>query len=128
MPTAVSHHIRISVQAQYEAGESDPAQGRFIFSYRITIANRGPRTVQLMRRSWSISDSLAPRRRVEGHGVVGATPVLAPGEQFTYTSFCDLRSGWGRMVGIYMMRNVDDGSEFEATIPPFMLHQVHASN
>ena len=128
MSTAVSHDIRISVRAHFEAGQSDPVEGRFIFSYRITIANRGHRVVQLMRRTWYIADSLAPRRKVEGPGVVGATPVLAPGEQFTYTSFCDLRSGWGRMQGNYLMRHTDDGSEFEAAIPPFDLQQVHTAN
>lgn len=128
MSTAISHDIRISAAATFEAGRSDPQEGRFIFSYRITIANRGQRTVQLMRRKWSIVDSLAPRRLVEGPGVVGATPVLGPGEQFTYSSFCDLRSGWGRMQGSYLMRHTDDGSTFEAAIPAFDLRQEHAAN
>ncbi|MFZ1615888.1 MAG: Co2+/Mg2+ efflux protein ApaG [Flavobacteriales bacterium] len=128
MSTAVSHDIRISVRAHYEPAQSDPAEGRFIFSYRVTIANRGNRTVQLMERTWYISDSLAPRRKVEGPGVVGATPVLKPGEQFTYSSFCDLRSAWGRMQGNYLMRHLDDGSLFEASIPSFDLQVAHAAN
>ena len=32
-------------------------------------------------------------REVEGPGVVGETPVLQPGEEFSYSSACDLRSG-----------------------------------
>ena len=128
MSTAVSHDIRISVRAHFEPAQSDPMEGRFIFSYRVTIANRGNRAVQLMERMWLISDSLAPRRRVAGPGVVGATPELQPGEQFTYSSFCDLRSAWGRMEGNYLMRHLDDGSLFEASIPPFELQLEHAAN
>ncbi|MBK7085322.1 MAG: ApaG domain-containing protein [Flavobacteriales bacterium] len=48
-----------------------------MFVYRITIANEGRRTVQLMRRHWHIWDSLATTRQVEGPGVVGETSVLA---------------------------------------------------
>ena len=128
MSTAVSHDIRISVRARFEPAQSDPVDGRFMFSYRITIANRGTRAVQLMERTWHISDSLAPNRKVAGPGVVGATPVLQPGEQFTYSSFCDLKSGWGRMQGHYLMRHLDDGSLFEAAIPPFDLQLAHAAN
>ncbi|MFZ1664320.1 MAG: Co2+/Mg2+ efflux protein ApaG [Flavobacteriales bacterium] len=128
MSTAVSHDIRISVRARFEPAQSDPVEGRFIFSYRITIANRGSRAVQLMERTWFISDSLAPQRRISGKGVVGATPELQPGEQFTYSSFCDLRSAWGRMQGHYLMRHLDDGSTFEAAIPPFDLLLEYAAN
>jgi ApaG protein len=128
MYTAISNDIRVSVQARYEAEQSDPVSDRFIFSYRITIANRGPRTVQLLKRRWHIADSMAPAREVEGPGVVGATPVLAPGEQFTYSSFCDLRGGMGRMHGSYGMRHLDDDSAFDVAIPAFDLRFPYTAN
>lgn len=128
MSTAVSHDIRVSVLARFEAGQSTPAEGRFLFSYRITIANRGQRSSQLLRRHWFISDSLAPPSEVEGPGVVGAVPVLEPGEQFTYTSYCELHSGMGRMRGSYRMRHLDDGSEFDVDIPAFDLRLPYAAN
>ncbi len=128
MPASVSHNIRVSVLARYEPAQSAPGEARFIFSYRITIANYGPHTVQLLARHWVITDSLAPRTEVEGPGVVGVQPVLAPGEQYTYTSFCPLRSGMGRMEGTYRMRDLETGGEFLAEIPPFGLHLPHAAN
>jgi ApaG protein len=128
MSTAVTHDIRVSVLARFEAGQSDPTEGRYLFSYRITIANRGQRAAQLLRRHWHITDSLAPVREVEGPGVVGVVPVLEPGEQFTYTSYCDLRSGMGRMRGSYRMLHLDDGSEFDVAIPAFDLHFPYAAN
>lgn len=128
MSTAVTHDIRVSVLPRFEAGQSIPEEGRFLFSYRISITNHGQRTVQLLHRHWYITDSLAPLKEVRGPGVVGAMPVLGPGEQFTYTSFCELRSSMGRMHGLYGMRNLDDGSLFDAVIPAFELRYPYAAN
>lgn len=128
MPVAVTQGIRVSALARYEAAESRPREGHFLFSYRITIANRSQRTAQLLRRHWHITDSMAPRTEVEGAGVVGAMPVLEPGEQFTYTSHCVLRSGLGRMHGSYTMRHTDNGSDFEVAIPAFDLQLPYIAN
>lgn len=128
MATQVTQDIRISVRARFEPEQSDPKQGRYIFSYRIRIENRGARTVQLLRRRWSIFDSLAEPREVAGPGVVGETPVLAAGEAFSYNSFCDLRSAFGRMHGSYTMQHTDDGSRFDVAIPAFDLTCPYAGN
>jgi ApaG protein len=128
MATQVTQDIRISVKATYSEAQSDPKVGRFLFGYRIRIENRGSRTVQLMRRHWHIVDSLFEHREVKGPGVVGATPVLAPGDHFSYSSFCDLKSGFGRMHGSYTMRHMDDGSTFEVVIPEFDLVYPIAAN
>lgn len=128
MATQVTHDIRISAKALYSEEQSDPKVGRYLFSYRIRIENRGARPVQLLRRHWYITDSLFDQREVKGPGVVGETPVLAPGEHFSYTSFCDLRSGFGRMQGSYGMIHTDDGSAFDVAIPPFDLVYPIAAN
>lgn len=128
MSTAVTHGIRVSVLPRFEPEQGAPGDGRHLFSYRITIANRGRRTVQLLRRHWYIRDSLAPRTEVEGPGVVGATPVVEPGGSFTYSSYCQLHGSLGRMEGTYRMKYVDDGREFNVAIPPFDLHVPHAAN
>lgn len=128
MATAVTQGIRITGRARYEEAHSDPKAGRYIFSYRITIANRSEETVQLLRRHWTIHDSLAPVREVEGPGVVGETPVLAPGQEFSYSSACDLRSGFGRMEGEYQMLRARDGLLFHVIIPTLQLNIPLAAN
>ncbi len=128
MATAVTQGIRVSVIAHYEADQSAPLDDRYLFSYRITIANRSRSTVQLLRRHWHIFDSLAARSEVEGPGVVGAVPVLQPGEQFTYTSFCELGSPLGRMQGSYTMRDLDLDREFDVAIPSFHLRYPVIAN
>lgn len=121
MATSVTHGIRISVLPKYEPAHSDPKQGRYMFSYRISITNTGSHAVQLLRRHWAIWDSLAEAREVEGPGVVGETPVIEPGRTYTYSSFCDLRSGIGRMHGSYLMTRPDTGERFPVPIPSFAL-------
>lgn len=128
MNTTVTQDIKVTVRSRFEPKHSDPRVGRFIFSYRITITNTGKDTVQLKHRHWAIRDSLAALRRVEGPGVVGETPVLHPGEAFTYNSACDLRSGFGRMSGIYRMQRLGTGEQFEVTIPEIALEFPFAAN
>ncbi|HMN05183.1 MAG TPA: Co2+/Mg2+ efflux protein ApaG [Flavobacteriales bacterium] len=128
MFTATTHGILVSALPHYEGARSGTLEERFLFSYRITIVNRSQRTVQLLRRHWHITDSMAPPLEVEGPGVVGATPVLEPGAQFSYTSYCELHSELGRMEGTYRMKHVDDGSEFDVAIPAFNLHVPHIGN
>jgi ApaG protein len=128
MATAVTHGIHVTVKSVYEPAHSDPRAAHYLYSYRVTITNTGPDTVKLLRRQWYISDSLAPQREVEGPGVIGETPVLAPGEHFTYSSACDLRSGLGRMYGNYLMERTLDGKLFRVDIPAFLLHFPYSSN
>lgn len=128
MGTAVTHGIQVTARARFEPAHSDPKAARHIFSYRISIRNTGDDTVQLMRRHWFIRDVLDDPREVEGPGVVGETPVLAPGEEFSYSSACDLRGAFGRMDGFYLMRRLSDGVEFHVRIPRMQLVSSLANN
>lgn len=128
MSTTVTQDIRVTARSRYEDVHSDPKTGRFIFSYRITIANHGRTTVRLKSRHWHIHDSLAATREVEGPGVVGETPTLAPGETFSYSSACDLRSSHGTMRGTYRMVHLDEQREFDVVIPEIHLSFPFAAN
>ncbi len=128
MGTATTNGILISAESRFEGAHSDPKLNRFLFSYRIRIVNHSSETVQLLRRHWIIKDSMAPVREVEGPGVVGESPILAPGEEFTYSSACDLRSGFGRMDGTYLMQRANSKQQFRVTIPTIQLAFPLAAN
>jgi ApaG protein len=128
MGTAISNSIQVTAACRYEEAHSDPLAGRFLFSYRITITNHGASTVQLLRRHWTIHDSLAAFREVEGPGVVGETPVIAPGRSYSYSSACDLRSGMGRMEGTYLMVTRPGGAHFKVRVPTIHLRFPHSAN
>jgi ApaG protein len=117
---AVTQGVRVRVQSKFEEDESSPADDRFLFSYAVSIVNEGDEAVQLISRRWVITDGNGDQQVVEGAGVVGHQPVLAPGESFEYTSFCPLPTPVGTMEGTYWMVTPDGGS-FEAEIAPFTL-------
>jgi ApaG protein len=113
--------IRIEVESNYEEERSSPAESYYFFSYHVRISNLGDATAQLLSRLWIITDSDGEVQRVEGPGVVGETPLLAPGGAFEYTSFCPLRTSVGTMEGHYVMEIAATGVRFEARISPFTL-------
>jgi ApaG protein len=120
MPTAITEHIRVTVQATYLDDRSAPDDNSFAFAYQVTIANEGHGRVQLMRRHWIITDGNGEVREVEGPGVVGEQPVLDDGDAHQYTSGAVLTTPVGTMEGTYEMHE-PDGRVFRATIPRFAL-------
>ena len=112
--------IKVEVETAYLPDQSDPAAPRYVFAYTITIRNTGNATAQLISRHWVITDSQGLVQEVRGLGVVGAQPVLQPGEHHEYTSGTAIATPVGTMRGSYQMV-AEDGTRFEATIPEFTL-------
>ncbi len=127
MSDTTTRGIRIQVETTYVAERSDPAGEYFFFAYHVIVSNEGARTAQLISRTWIITDANGNMERVQGPGVVGEQPVLAPGGSFEYTSFCPLRTAMGTMEGRYAMRS-DGGDMFDAEIAPFTLAIPHSIN
>jgi ApaG protein len=114
------NEISVNVDTNYLVQESDPDKARYLFSYTITIKNQSEQSARLVSRYWKITGSDGQEQEVEGDGVVGLHPFLAPDEAFTYTSAAMLDTPVGMMQGHYKM--VDDhGEQFEVDIPPFTL-------
>ena len=116
--------IQVAVKPAYLDDQSDPDDGRYVWSYTVTIENRGAESVQLMSRYWNITDGAGWCRKFRGPGVVGAQPVIAPGEKFQYTSGCPLATASGMMIGRYQMKAAS-GEAFEAEIPAFLLESPY---
>jgi ApaG protein len=127
MSDTTTRGIRIQVQSFYDGERSSPEESYYFFAYQVRISNVGSETAQLVSREWLITDGNGETQRVQGAGVVGEQPVLAPGEEFEYTSFCPLPTPVGAMQGAYLMI-LQDGESFEARIAPFSLAMPHAVN
>ena len=112
--------IRVQVKPRFSLGDSDPADGTFVFSYRIHMSNEGDAAAKLLFRHWRIHDSAGDDSIVDGEGVVGEQPLLAPGDSHEYRSYCVLRSPVGFMEGYYTFAR-PDGEEFRVEIPRFQL-------
>ena len=115
-----SHGIRITVRPVYLREQSEPAARHYVFAYFVRIENVGAETAQLLSRRWLIHDSIGEDTEVEGEGVVGEQPVIAPGNVHEYQSFCILKSGEGFMEGHYNFVR-PDSTTFRAEIPRFLL-------
>ena len=125
--TSTTQGIKVTVQAVYVPEQSSPRTHRYVFAYTVRIANEGQAPAQLRSRHWIITDGNNRVEEVRGPGVVGQQPLLAPGEQFEYTSGCVLTTPRGEMHGTYQMHR-PDGSQFDATIAPFELMLPHSLN
>ncbi len=114
------YDIHVSVETHYLANQSDPSEDRYLFAYTITITNHGLIGAQLLRRHWIVTDGDENVQNVRGDGVVGEQPHLLPGESYRYTSGTVLETPVGTMEGSYQMI-ADDGTQFDAQIPVFVL-------
>jgi len=120
MEPAKRYAVSVSTETEYIADQSDEAKNRFVFSYTVTIHNSGTVPAQLISRHWVITDASDKVQEVRGLGVVGAQPLLKPGEKFEYTSGTALATPVGTMRGSYQMV-AEDGTQFDADIPEFTL-------
>lgn len=112
--------VVVRVRPAFREEESEPEANRFFWSYTVEIENHGAEPVQLLAREWHITDAHNHTETVRGSGVVGETPVIEPGQSFTYTSGAPLRTPSGFMVGAYTMAR-QSGERFDAGIPAFAL-------
>jgi ApaG protein len=117
---ATTRDIQVTVRPVYLDGQSDVLGKRFAFGYFVRIQNHGPEDIQLLRRHWYITDSDGRVQEVEGEGVIGKKPVIAPGESHEYNSYCVLETFVGHMKGTYTMETML-GERFKVEIPRFDL-------
>ncbi len=119
--------VCVAVHSRYVPERSAPGSGGWFFAYTVRITNEGDATVQLISRHWIITNANGEVEEVRGPGVVGAQPVLEPGESFEYTSACPLPTAFGTMHGTYQMVT-EDGERFDAEIAAFSLSTPYAVN
>jgi ApaG protein len=117
--------IRITVRPAYLREHSRPSERQFVFAYFVRLENVGEQSAQLLTRRWMIHDDIGEDTEVEGEGVVGEQPLLAPGDVHEYQSFCVLKSPSGYMEGSYQFVR-GDGTSFDARIPRFTLDATAA--
>lgn len=78
---------RLDKLCYHHGGTSLPADKPHAFVYFITIQNASDRQVTLLGRKWVVEHADGSRLVIEGDKIVGETPRLEPGEQFSYNSY-----------------------------------------
>jgi ApaG protein len=125
--SALTRGILVTVRSQYIPEKSSAASRQYAFAYTVNITNQGTVTTQLKSRHWIITDANGAVQEVRGEGVVGAQPVLRPGEEFEYTSWCVIATPMGSMRGSYQMIT-NDGDRFDAEVAAFPLNRPQLLN
>ncbi len=121
MFTKTTNFIKVTTFPTFLENQSEPDEMHFVWAYTVHIENMGHDTVQLINRTWYITDARGQVQRVHGPGVVGEQPIIRPGDMFEYTSGTVLPTASGIMVGTYEMEDIISRERFDIDIPAFSL-------
>ncbi len=94
-----------------------PPDRPYAFVYFITISNKSKVSLTVKGRKWVIESKNRDKLVVEGDGVVGQTPYLRPGEEFSYNSYHVVAMD-SSAVGSFLAVT-DDGVPVLTRIPRF---------
>ena len=103
----------------HHGGATLPVDQPHAFVYFITIRNGSDHTITLLGRKWVVEHADGSQLVIEGDKIVGETPRLAPGEQFSYNSYhvtgCDATAR-GSFHGVD-----EQGRRIHVLLPPFSM-------
>ncbi len=110
---------RLDKLVYHHGGVSLPEDKPHAFVYYITICNASDTTVALLGRKWVIEYENGTHQVIEGDKIVGETPRLAPGEEFSYNSH-HVTGCNAHVLGCF--HGVDaKGAKVHVLLPPFDL-------
>ncbi|RZL89132.1 MAG: Co2+/Mg2+ efflux protein ApaG [Variovorax sp.] len=115
-----SYPMSVQIEPRYLPDQSSPEERIYTFAYSVSVTNNGKVAAQLIARHWVITDAAGQTQEVDGLGVIGKQPLLAPGETFRYTSGCRLQAPSGTMHGSFFIVT-ERGERFDVPIPMFAL-------
>lgn len=110
---------RLDKLSYHHGGVTLPPDHPHAFVYFITISNGSDRAITLLGRKWVIEQANGSRQVIEGDKIVGETPRLSPGEQFSYNSY-HVTGGDAHVRGSF--HGVDEfGNKVHVLLAPFDL-------
>lgn len=104
----------------HQTDAATPAGQPYCFVYFISIHNDSSLSVTIKGRKWVVENEKGGVVAVEGEGVVGQTPLIQPGQKFTYNSFHLLDTPTGTAAGSYIGLD-GKGRRVLVRIPKFRL-------
>lgn len=87
----VTEKVRVKVNSFFDMEKSSPAQGKYMFYYKVGVYNEGPEPVQIVGRMWEIEKCEGEPETIRGPGIMNTQPIIPPGDVFTYQSACPLK-------------------------------------
>lgn len=122
MPTDYQEIEGLSVSVDdviYMPSLDAPSHKPHPFVYFITIQNESTERVRILGRKWVVREADGEMTVVEGEGVVGQSPVMEPGGDFSYNSY-HITAQNAEISGSFF-GETGSGKKVRVTIPPFSL-------
>lgn len=113
--------VRVTVNSTYQGRAVSAHDSYMVWSYDVVIENHTESPIQVISRYWQLIDANGILKEVTGQGVVGMQPIINPGQSYGYTSFANIRTSCGMVLGKYYVRNIETHEEFVVEIPAFSL-------
>lgn len=104
----------------YHPKAETPSDRPHCFVYFITIHNHTELAVTIKARKWVVTNANGEITALEGEGVVGQSPLIAPGESWSYNSFHLLDTPTAVAEGSYLGLDAE-GRRVIARIPKFRM-------
>jgi ApaG protein len=113
--------LSVSVdRVMYQPHIATPPDRPHCFVYFITIHNATPLPITIKGRKWVVTNDRGEITAIEGDGVVGQFPEIAPGAKFSYNSCHLLDTNSAVAEGSYL--GVDsEGRKVVTRIPKFKM-------
>jgi len=122
MPGMIRELAELTVKVDdviYMPSLEAPAEKPHPFVYFISIRNGSKERVTIRGRKWVVREKDGEVTVVEGQGVIGQSPVLEPGQDFSYNSYHVTKTG--AFVEGSFFGEKDSGEWVYARIPGFQL-------
>lgn len=116
---AITNDIQITVWPEFIDSKSSIVGDLFIWAYHVRIDNQSSEPIKLINRYWRIIDEKGLIQEVNGEGVIGEQPLIAPNGFYQYSSGVHLRYSSGIMNGKYQMEK--NNELIDVKIPTFSL-------
>lgn len=111
--------LRVTVdRVLFHPQAQTPEDRPYCFVYFITIHNDSEVAVTIMGRKWVVRCEDGEVIALEGDGVVGQTPLIFPGQSFSYNSFHLLSTRTAVAEGSYLGLD-SEGARILTRIPAF---------
>ena len=101
---------------------------QYQWKYDVQFVNHGPDTVQMLARHWIFTDAHGRTDETKGPGARGHTPVIAPGETWSYTSGSTLPTSWGSMRGSFQIETLARGSRSSSSSSISSISSISSSS
>src|SRR4051812_44957393 len=94
-------HVTVD-RVVYQPDVATPPDRPHCFAYFISIHNDTELPITIKARKWVVTNDTGDVTAVEGDGVVGEHPTIAPGEKFSYNSYHLFDTRSARAEGSYI--------------------------